>query len=257
MLKPLKDKKVLITREKKQAKLFAEKISQYGGNSVIVPLLNITCKERVEDLKAIQSLLKYKWVFFTSANGVHCFLQLVKKNHGHLNTLKNIKLAAVGHKTEEALKSHGLTADFIPSIYNAEHMAKEFLMRFPNENPFLLVRGNRSRNVLPEAFSKNGAAFDMVEVYETVYNKAAAEYLNKALTEHHFDFITFTSPSTVDAFIKMQKETIAIEKSEETVCVCIGTTTEQRAKEAGFLRTISPEEFTIEGMLDCMQNFPR
>jgi|SRR5690625_2677226 len=255
MPKQLKDKKVLITREKQQAKVFAEKVLRYGGIPVEVPLLKITCKDRAEDRWAFQSLSKYKWIFFTSANGVHYFFQLAKKYHVHQNLFKNIKLAAVGHKTEKALETHGLTADFIPTIYNAAHMADEFFMRFPDEDPFLLVRGNRSRNVLPEAFSKIGATFDMIEVYETVYNEEATEDLNKALVEHQFDFITFTSPSTVDAFMKLQKDRLAIEKSGRTIFVCIGSTTEQRAKEVGFHHTLSPREFTIEGMLDCMQNY--
>lgn len=248
----LQNRKILITREHNQAKVFSKQVLQYGGEPVEVPLLRISCKDRAEDEQCFQSLPEYKWIFFTSANGVNCFFQLIKKHRVSLAMLKHKNIAVVGHKTETALRNHGFTAAFMPSIYNAEHMASEFLAHFAVDGPFLLVRGNRSRDVLPEQFSQMGINFDAVEVYETTYNLQATPDLNEALTKEKFDFITFTSPSTVDAFMKMKSRAISIEGA---IYVCIGTTTEQRAKEAGLNHLLTPEQFTIEGMLDIMQDY--
>lgn len=248
----LQNRKILITRERNQAKVFSKQVLQYGGEPVEVPLLKISCKDRAGDRQCFQSLSGYKWIFFTSANGVNCFFQLIKKHQVSPAMLKNKNFAVVGHKTEIALKSHGFAADFMPSIYNAEHMASEFLAQFAVDGPFLLVRGNRSRDVLPEQFSRIGINFDAVEVYETTYNDQATPDLNEALAKRNFDFITFTSPSTVDAFMKMKNDAIV---TQGTIFVCIGTTTEQRAGEAGLNPILTPEQFTIEGMLDIMQDY--
>lgn len=243
MTGPLQNKQILITREEKQAKTFSEKVLRQGGEPVEVPLLAISCTDRLADRPIFQSLAVYKWIFFTSANGVNCFFQLLHKHHIQPTILKNVKIAVVGHKTEDALNGYGLTADFIPTIYNAEHMALEFLHRFTVEGSFLLVRGNRSRTVLPERFSKIGVDFAAIEVYETNFNYKMANRLNEVLKKKWYDFITFTSPSVVDAFTEMA------ETAYEKTCVCIGTTTEARARELGFTTILTPEEFTIDGMI--------
>jgi uroporphyrinogen-III synthase len=241
MLQSLHGSKILITREAKQAKQFAEKVLALGGIPVEVPLLRISCKDARENEQIFSNLGIYKWIFFTSANGVSCFFDLIKKYN--VENLKQYKFATVGHKTEMMLKKYGYHASFIPSTYNAEIMAEEFLESFSEEGPALLVRGNRSRDVLPVEFSKQHLAFDTMEVYETNVNDDAADKLNQVLYEDEIDFITFTSPSTVEAFVEMA------EVKHEMNVVCIGTTTEQRAEEFGFSPINTPEEFTTEAML--------
>lgn len=246
----LLNKRILITREKKQSQIFSEKILRSGGIPIEVPLLKISCKDKdkIKNNYIFNELGRYQWIFFTSANGVDCFFKLI--NTDIFNVLASSKIAVVGHKTELALKKHGFHADFIPTTYNAEVMASEFLAKHPTNRPLLLVRGNRSRTVLPFQFSNYGLTFDLVEVYETSYNLDIKKTLNKYMIEDEIDFITFTSPSTVDAFMKMTAE----RSFHDKVCVCIGTTTEKRAQEYGFKTTIVPDQFTIEGMIDCMSD---
>lgn len=245
----LHGKKVLITREEKQAKEFSSKVLAYGGTPVEVPLLKISCKEQDENKRIFPNINRYEWLFFTSANGVNCFFQLAKRYQTDTAILKYKRLAAVGHKTEDALKKFGFVADFVPTTYNADTMANEFLSRYTVSDPILLVRGNRSRDVLPIEFSKHGMVYDSVRVYEMAYNYQVTDCLNATLRENTFDFITFTSPSTVDAFAEMT----AI--SGQETCVCIGTTTKRRARELGFTSILTPEEFTIDGMLLCISNY--
>lgn len=245
----LHGKAVLITREKHQAKEFTEKVLQHGGNPIEVPLLNVSCKDYEANREIFHTLHSYQWLFFTSANGVKCFFQLAKKYQIDTDILKKKQFAVVGHKTGNVLKRFGFTADFIPSTYNADVMASEFLKNSRKIGPVLLVRGNRSRDVLPIEFMMHGLSFHSLEVYETTYNFKMADRLNEVLSKEQFDFITFTSPSTVEAFTEMAV------KSEKRVCVCIGTTTEIRARELGFTAIITPKEFTIDGMILCMSDY--
>ena len=247
----LDNKKVLITREKKQAQIFSEKILRSGGIPIEVPVLEISCKdkEEIENKHIFDDLGRYQWIFFTSANGVDCFFKLI--NTDKKNVLASSKIAVVGHKTEIALRKHGFHADFIPTTYNAEVMASEFLEKYSTDKPLLLVRGNLSRTVLPYQFSKHGLTVDLIEVYKTSYNLDIKKTLNKYIIENEIDFITFTSPSTVDAFIEMVEE----KSLHDKVCVCIGTTTEKRALEHGFTETLVPDQFTIEGMIDCISDY--
>lgn len=248
----LHGKKILITREKKQAEEFSKKLLQLGGIPVEVPLLQISCNDKPENEQVFKKLHQYKWIFFTSANGVECFFQLAKKYNCIDDGLSKSKFAAVGHKTADCLKEQGYQADFIPSIYNAEIMVREFTANYSRmDEPVLLVRGNRSRDVLPVWFNEQGIAFDEMEVYETMYNFEVESELNQALEQEKPDFITFTSPSIVEAFFEMKKNQVA----GSPVFVCIGTTTSARAADFGIIQPLIPEDFTIDGMLDGISNY--
>src|SRR5699024_7856966 len=83
----------------------------------------------------------FNWIFFTSANGVDCFLNQLEYTH----FLETINIAVFEHKTENALKKYGVTADFTPTVYNAVAMSEEFLKKHPFANHILLIRGNLSR----------------------------------------------------------------------------------------------------------------
>ncbi|TRM12845.1 uroporphyrinogen-III synthase [Lentibacillus cibarius] len=249
----LHGKKILITREEKQAKLFSHKVRKLGGIPIEVPLLQILCKGGREEMELLQRNEQFSWLFFTSVNGVHCFFTLL--NHYGAATeeiLAGSKFAAVGHKTARELEKHGFQADFIPSVYSAETMTKEFTL--PNtytDKPILLIRGNRSRNILPDWFKEQGIPFRQMEVYETGFNFAMKDELNRQLQQNKPDIITFTSPSSVEAFMKM-KET---QDKTDALIACIGTTTEERAMDFGLRNLLIPDEFTIDGMLDKMGSY--
>src|SRR5699024_5906048 len=159
----LNNQNVLVTRAKEQATVFADKIHQFGGNAWIADVTRITCTSK--GMENIQ-LYSYEWVFFTSANGVHCFFNNMKTSA----TLKNIHIAVVGEKTNQALMQYGRTADFIPSTYNARTMANEFLKRCTVTGRMLLVRGSKARPELVDAFSNANKVFDLLEVYKTEKN---------------------------------------------------------------------------------------
>ncbi|MGP4108409.1 uroporphyrinogen-III synthase [Virgibacillus sp. L01] len=248
----LHEKRILITREENQAKEFSDKVIQYGGKPVEIPLLKISCKDKLENKQLLQNLHYYKWIFLTSANGVACFFKLISQYKWLPKVLENIKFATVGHKTAQILESYGYKADFIPSVYNADAMANEFTDEHTvMDEPLLLVRGNKSREVLPDWFTKHQIRFDAIEVYETVYNTPVKDELNQLLNKNNMDFITFTSPSAVEAFIELNGSQIP----KEQIYVCIGTTTKQRAFELGIINTIAPELFTIDGMLERMSDY--
>ncbi|RDW21653.1 uroporphyrinogen-III synthase [Oceanobacillus chungangensis] len=247
----LQNKKIVITREAGQAKLFSEKILKHGGIPIEMPLLKISVKDHIENANILRNLATFEWIFFTSANGVSAFFTLASRYEVDLEKLHAKKFAVVGHKTEDVLNTYGFTADFIPTVYNAETMASEFLAAVGTVDSILLVRGNRSLAILPTAFSENDVIYAGMEVYETVFNEDIKKALNQLLTEDDYDFITFTSPSCIEAYHEMAKEKV------QQKCVCIGTTTERRAIELGFTDILTAEEFTIDGMIEAMSNYLR
>ncbi|WP_343753710.1 uroporphyrinogen-III synthase [Lentibacillus halophilus] len=238
---------ILITREKQQAQIFSDKVLERGGNPSVVPLLTISCKNHQDVMKPLQENTYFSWLFFTSVNGVHCFFQLLNFYNIDKAVLAESKLAAVGQKTAKALDEYGYQVDFIPSVYNAETMRNEFnYSNTHTDEHILLIKGNRSRRVLPDWFKEQGIPFEQMEVYETARNDASKDELNRQLRYNHPDIITFTSPSSVDAFMTLKETAISV----NATIACIGTTTGERALDFGFRCPVVPNEFTIDGMLD-------
>jgi len=235
----LKNKNILVTRAAPDAKRFAEKIIRYGGKPLVKPLLQINCLP--VDKKAAMGT--YDWVFFTSQNGVDCFI----KQNPYIGELNSRKIAAVGPKTADKIRHYGYQVDFMPSTYNAEVMANEFLTKYPESGPVLLVRGVLSRTVLPDTFEQHNQTYHCLEVYETVVNAHAKDNLQAYLAQEDLDYLTFTSPSTIDAFLQLVDH---IDSYRDIPAVCIGTTTERKAREKGFIHTIVPVQFTTDSMLE-------
>jgi|SRR5690625_478292 len=246
----LQDKHILVTRAEHQAEEFADQIKQHGGKPYIVPLLKIS---RIVDrnyLEILENIEQYEWIFFTSANGVHCFFQIWKNKFG-MRELSHHKFAVVGRKTNEVLQEYGYEASFIPSIYNADTMATEFLKEIKPKRPILLIRGKQARHVLPQAFTKLDINYDCLVVYEASVNNDSKDSLNKGLHYNHLDYITFTSPSTIEAFFSLIED---VKEIEGKGIVCIGTTTARKAAEKGLSHIILPEHFTIEGMITAISD---
>ncbi len=243
----LANKSILVTREANQAIEFNQKIKAASGNVLSAPLLKIN-PVKFDSV----NLAHYNWIFFTSANGVEKFLSQLTNRAW----LKSIKIAVVGHKTEEALKKYYLTADFIPTVYNAVEMAKEFTTKYPQANKILLVRGNLSRNVLPNHFQNLNIDYDTVVVYETVINQEIKPRLNQIFKTNQIDYITFMSPSTIDNFMKLLDEKYH-DQALKIKVICIGTTTEKLALEKGFKHVSIPNQFTADSMLEKIKEIER
>lgn len=239
---PLAGKKVLVTRGQELAQKFTEKLLANGATVYEVPLLKITCKNSLNDVHMVKNS---QWIFFTSVNGVKCFFSLIKQYN---ITLPSVNFVVVGQKTEKVLQQYGYKATFTPSIYDGENLVKEFLEKYAGVKNVLLVQGNRSRDVIAKGLSEAGVSFQTLVVYETLYNTDEKYRLQQVLNEVEFDFLTFTSPSTIEAFAKFANKTF----SDRTKIVCIGNTTLKRAKQLGFKQVVCPDTYTIEGMIQVM-----
>lgn len=245
----LQQSRILVTRNEPKASAFAEKIEQAGGTPLVTPLIDIVPTFHQAHQSTLENIQQYEWLFFTSANGVAFFMEkLHSLNLAH--QLRNCRIAAVGSKTNQALQEWDLEADFIPAQFDAETMAVAFLHRYQPQRHVLLVQGQRSRTVLNEAFEKQTIPFHSIQIYTTIVHQAIQEQLQETLLSENIDYITFASPSTVEAFIELAGDSSPHLAAK---VVCIGATTEKRAKKAGFHKTIIPDTFTVEGMLEAIQ----
>ncbi|MBM7554604.1 uroporphyrinogen-III synthase [Thalassobacillus pellis] len=250
----LQGRTILVTRSKKSKGAFSEQIRKAGGNPVEVPLLQFAIRDTMENNQMINGLHDYNWVFFTSINGVEFFFELWNKHKKSWPA--NVKLAAVGEKTGNALLGQGINVDFVPDTFSASNMADQFLKRYPEPGRILLVRGNLSRPTLPEVFRQQRVFFQTMTVYDTLPVEDQQASLIPFLERGLLDAYTFTSPSTISAFHNICCSHKDYHRFLLKPCVCIGPTTASEAEKTGFSNVLTPpSNYTIEGMIEVMERY--
>jgi uroporphyrinogen III methyltransferase/synthase len=186
---------------------------QAHGNITHTPLIRVEKNPEVMQLLK-QAVRHYQWIVFTSRYGVRFFFELLNDAGLDLCTFGSAKIASVGSSTTQELKrrfdfsqTDGLqtikqTACFLP-VVESETESAEGLIRYFEEinlsdSNILLPRSNRGLPYLPEALARMGNRITDLPVYNNLVNEAAEKV---DLTQ--FQKIMFSSPSGVEAFIKM------------------------------------------------------
>lgn len=84
----------------------------------------------------------FVWLVFTSPNGVRVFLDKMRQERRDLRSLYHQKIAVIGPGTASVLEENGMYADYMPDIYDVEHLARGLSERIFSADP---VRGLSER----------------------------------------------------------------------------------------------------------------
>lgn len=254
-------KRIVVTRPRAQADGFAEKLQSAGFEPIFFPVIEIQPIENNVALdRALEKLNCYEWVVFTSVNGVEVVFSAAEtQKHGENifsprlhDSVANTRVAAIGPKTAEALQTRGVTPDFVPEEYVAESI-------LPGLGDLagkwvLLPRAEIARKALPEAILHAGGVAHEIAVYKTL--PAQPDSNGLTALEEGVDWITFTSPSTVQNFAEIlrQRKLDPLHLEGDPKIACIGPITERAAKEEGFKVDLVAEKYTTEGLVDALLN---
>ena len=259
--------KVLITRSREQSQPFADALTAAGFEPVFFPTIQIRPMDDLSALtNAVANIEKYAWVIFTSANAVDVFFenvigrQFFRRSNlpademgtaSQKDARSDVKVAAVGTKTAEALQARDVDVDFIP-----EEFVGEALFAGLDDVAgkwFLLPRAKVAREVLPQEIAKAGGIVHEIAIYETVTATPTDEEI-KSLRAG-VDVVTFTSPSTVKNFVKLIKEANLdpLNLPKKPIFSCIGPVTEKAAREEGFSPIVIAETYTTDGLIEVLK----
>ena len=244
---PLFGKKIVVTRDRRQAADLAEPIEALGGQALLLPVIEIREPGDPEPLNcAIANLAAYDWLIFTSVNGVRYFLEALDRSAADLRALK-AKICAIGPATRAAVEALHLKVDKMPEEYVAESLVKAFEAEDLNWRRILLPRAAVARDLVPVELRRRGATVDVVEAYRTGIPENTAERAREILARLP-DWITFTSSSTVTNFLAAAgKEALAGMK-----IASIGPITSHTAREHGIEVDVEAQPHTIEGLVAAL-----
>ncbi len=238
--------RIVVTRPRAQADGFLDGLRVSGFEPICLPVIEIRpVDENVELDGALARLDQYEWVVFTSVNGVEVVLSRLPAD------AKLPRVAAIGPKTAKALRDRGVTPQFVPDEYVAESILPG--LGDVRGKKVLLPRAEIARKALPEAIRAAGGAADEIAVYRTLPAEPDAAGL-QALKQG-VDWLTFTSPSTVENFVVLVRQAglDPLRLPGRPRVACIGPITERAAREAGFQVTLVAAEYTAEGLIQALK----
>jgi len=251
--RPLWGKVAVVTRTRQQAGALSRRLTELGARVLEVPALLILPPEDFGPLdRALAHLADYRWLIFTSANGVEAFFRRLGEQGRDLRAVGHLKLAAIGPATAQALARRGLTADLVPPSFVAEGLAEALLPQLHPGDRVLLPRAAQAREALPELLRHAGVEVEVVPVYRMVPPPEIPPEARPFLEEARVDILTFASSATVHHFAALVGRDRFLTLARHAVVAAIGPITAQALGEYGITPQVQPHEYTIPALADAL-----
>ncbi len=244
--RPLFGKRIVVTRATQQAPILSEKLRELGAEVIEMPATQIARLDLAPLRSAIAEITDYDWLIFTSQNAVAIFWEQFLGAGHDARALAGLKIAAVGPATAGALLEHGITVDVIPKRFVAEGLLEMMREREDVAGASVLyVTAEGARDVLPEGLKKMSADVTLIKAYRSINDGQGAKKLSRAIEAGKVDLVTFTSASSVQAYVDAVGDELAL----RVPAASIGPQTSEALREAGFDLKHEAEESTIDGLV--------
>jgi uroporphyrinogen-III synthase len=251
--RPLHGRRVLVTRPRGQAGRLVGLLEAYGAQTVSLPTIEIGPPDDWRPLdEAIRSLGAFRWVVFTSVNGVAAFRDRLRLAGLDARSLAGRQVAAIGPETAEALRRGGIEADLVPPEYRAEGLVEALTPRLAPGDAVLLVRAIEARERLPQDLEARGIRVTIAPAYRTRFPGDGAAEMVALLESRRIDVVTFTSSSTVRGFLRLVGPTEVRRLLTGVVVAAIGPVTAETAAEHGLHVNVMPHEYTVPALADAL-----
>ncbi len=252
-VKPLTGVRVMVLRAAEQAMHTYRMLRDQGAEVMPYPTIEITehtDEQAWEDFEHIEN--EYRWLVFTSENGVRFFMDQFVAKHGDIRRLAFFSIAAVGSGTARALVEFGVEPDFVPEKATVQDFAREFVQYVELEGVMVIrVRGNLADSTFEDAVVDAGADLIPLNVYETKLYKWPADFKEK-LFEYPPDAIMFTSGSTVDGLFENLSEEEVSRLVSKASLFSMGPSTSKKLHDHGLEVAAEADPHTIPALIDAI-----
>lgn len=244
--KPLAGKRVVVTRALEQSQLLVEALRDAGAEAILLPLVAFAPADNLAELDAcLKNSTRFDWVFFTSQNAVRAVQQrCAALELSFSDTFKDVKIAAVGPATAEAVAAAGLTVNFVSRVHTGVALAEELSAETQNKRVFL-PRSDRANPDLIEILNLHGWQVTPVVAYKTVSSNSDSSDTLESLLHGDVDSILLFSPSAVHHL----RDLIGLQRfrdlSHQSIFVAIGPVTENALKAEGVKRILLAADSTV------------
>lgn len=289
--RPLAGKKILLTRPKELISEMAVRLRRAGAEVLEMPAIetvpiepNPALDRKMAELRAGDK--RQDWIIFTSPSGVRIFMERLLSEQD-IRVLAGIKIAVIGEGSAKKLRTYGVRADFMPSVYDGEtlgrelarkirqesaeaelqkpaeekihsfaeenvhYSAEETLQRSAEADPpvcILIPRAAIGNPELTEELQKAGnVEISDIAIYDTRYVSPELIDVPAQIRKGEIDYAVFTSASTVRGFSAVMKDT----DLSGFKAICIGRQT-RAAAEARGMETRMAEKATLDALVEAV-----
>lgn len=254
MTRGLQGRRIVVTRAREQASDLVRALEEQGAQPIVAPLIRIQPLDDLTPLRAaLTSLSRYRWVVFTSQNAVQIVLDRLAAWDLTPRVFSSTSVAAIGSATADMLKQRGVIPALVPDEFVAEALVEALEDRSDGSLPgsrVLIPSAEDARDVLVSGLRQRGAVVDSIPVYRTVPAEGDFQDLIEEITGQRIDAVTFTSSSTVRAFVDRVGPGTAT--SGRFVAATIGPVTARTARDLGLRDIIVGMPHTIPGLVDAL-----
>jgi uroporphyrinogen III methyltransferase/synthase len=234
---PLAGVSVAVTRARAQASGMASRLRALGATVVEAPTI------RIEPLAfELPDLSTYDLLVLTSPNAVEALFLTAYD----ARTLAGPRIAVIGPGTADALRAHGVRADFVPERAVAESLAQA--LTGMGIGRALIARAEQARDVLPDALRAAGTEVDVLALYRTVAEPMPESQRTAALGA---DWLTFASASAVRFFHE------AAGTLDGPRLASIGPITSAALREVGYEPDLEASDHTPAGLVAALVSAAR
>jgi uroporphyrinogen III methyltransferase/synthase len=246
--RPLAGRTVVVTRGGERARSLVDALERAGASALELPLTRqVDPADGGAALgDAAATVRDNAWVVLTSVTAVERFMSALRD----ARDLGSVLVAAVGPTTADALRGAGVEADLVP----AEHSARGLVEAFPDwadarSRRVLFPAADLAPATIPDGLVRLGWDVRRVEAYRTVPRTAPEPaLLDRVATA---DAVTFTAPSTVQAFLSLRTASGG-NVAPPVHAVCIGATTAAAARAAGLDGVHEAHDPSAQGIVDAL-----
>ncbi len=246
----LQDKRILITRTRRQASDLAVQLEALGAIPILIPTIEIVPPETYAALDtALAQLETFDWLVFTSANAVEVFHQRRDRSRTPR------RIAVIGPATAKAVQGIDLPVDLIPPQYIAESLAEALTPEAPGKR-ILLIRAAEARDILPEALAAAGATVTIADAYRNQIPADSIAALRRLFDSpaSYPDVITFTSASTARNLVALL-DAAGVDLPASIALVSIGPITSRALRDLALEPGIEAAESTLPALVKAVEKY--
>jgi uroporphyrinogen-III synthase len=260
---PLFGRRVLFCTPRNYAAKLSRLLVLRAARPVWMPTIVIEPMQDYSEFdRAIRNLADFRWLAFTSRNGIEAFFDRLEALGLDQGILQGTKLAALGNDGR-ALEARGLKVDCLPSPATTRGIVEELERRGENRGRVLLpvpaVYGMEEPSVIPDLVRWLGeAGMDVCRVpaYATTRVADGLDAEKRMILAGELDLIAFTSVAEIESLLYVlgdQRDVL-----DRHTLAFYGPMTAGGARQRGLKVDIVSEDFSaFEHYLEAMEKYFR
>ncbi len=244
---------IVKTNERSEMKGLQTKLSSLGLHVFSYPCISIRQNLTKESFwNCLGDIRTYDIIIFTSKNSVRYLFKYLATRNVSPESLEKKTIFTIGLETAQILQRFKLNVTLIPQKFTFTNLLDE--LPTIEGKKILLPLSTRADFSKKDLLQKKGAQVTVIPLYKTELVSKKSELFEKLVENNSICCVIFTSPSTIDGFIKRTKSANLLKKIKKIPIFCIGPVTAKVAKLYNFSHIYLSEVHTFNGIINTIKN---